>query len=79
MPIYEYECTQCRERFEMRQSFDEDRSKVTCPKCGAPNPKRRFSVSSAQPLSQSKLTYIPGGPEGRKKIAARGKSIAEGE
>lgn len=68
MPIYEYECTQCRERFEMRQSFDEDRSKVTCPKCGAPNPKRRFSLSSAQPISQSKLTYIPKGLAARKKI-----------
>ena len=77
MPIYEYECTQCRERFEMRQSFGEDRSKVTCPKCGAPNPKRRFSVSSAQPLSQSKLTYIPGGLEGRKKVVKHVKSIAE--
>jgi len=68
MPIYEYECTQCRERFEIRQSFDEDRSKVTCPKCGASNPKRRFSVSSAPPISQSKLTYVPKGVAARKKI-----------
>ncbi|MBI4188329.1 MAG: zinc ribbon domain-containing protein [Chloroflexi bacterium] len=33
MPIYEYECTCCPTRFELKQSFDED-SQVTCPKCG---------------------------------------------
>jgi len=68
MPIYEYECVQCGERFEIRQSFNEDRAKVTCPKCGAPNPKRRFSVSSAQPLSQSKVLYVPKGIPARLKI-----------
>ena len=32
MPIYEYRCTQCEERFEVRQSFGEDGSKLNCPK-----------------------------------------------
>jgi len=43
MPIYEYECTQCGERFEVRQSIGEDGSRLNCPKCKAGNPKRLFS------------------------------------
>ena len=33
MPIYEYECTCCPSRFELKRSFSEDRP-VCCPKCG---------------------------------------------
>ena len=43
MPIYEYQCSQCGEKFEMRQSIGEDGSKVNCPKCGTPNPRRLIS------------------------------------
>ncbi len=32
MPIYEYECTDCLDRFEARQSFSED-ALETCTKC----------------------------------------------
>ncbi len=32
MPIYEYECSSCRSRFERRQRFDEEPIAV-CPKC----------------------------------------------
>jgi putative FmdB family regulatory protein len=32
MPIYEYECTECRLRFERRQSFSDEPIKV-CPDC----------------------------------------------
>ncbi len=33
MPIYEYECSRCSCRFELRRSFSED-SPVCCPQCG---------------------------------------------
>ncbi len=35
MPYYEFECTQCGEKFSEKQSFEEhDRGKrVKCPKC----------------------------------------------
>ena len=33
LPIYEYECTCCPSRFELKRSFDED-SPVSCPQCG---------------------------------------------
>jgi len=32
MPIYEYECGDCQDRFERRQRFDEEPISV-CPKC----------------------------------------------
>ena len=43
MPIYEYQCIGCGERFEVRQSVGEDGSKLNCPKCRAQNPKRLVS------------------------------------
>lgn len=43
MPIYEYQCTQCGEKFEVRQSMGGDGSSLNCPKCKAENPKRLIS------------------------------------
>jgi len=33
MPIYEYECTRCGHRFEVKQRFSDD-PVATCPTCG---------------------------------------------
>ena len=33
MPIYEYECTCCSSRFELKRSFNEN-NPVSCPQCG---------------------------------------------
>jgi putative FmdB family regulatory protein len=38
MPIYEYECNQCKEVFEIFHKIDED-CKVACPKCLGPAKK----------------------------------------
>ena len=38
MPIYEYECNQCKELFEIFHKIDED-CKVACPKCLGPAKK----------------------------------------
>ncbi|MBN1693183.1 MAG: hypothetical protein JW845_06475 [Dehalococcoidales bacterium] len=32
MPIYEYECTHCQHRFELRQGFH-DKPQAECPRC----------------------------------------------
>ena len=32
MPLYEYQCTDCATKFELRRRFD-DRRAVACPKC----------------------------------------------
>jgi len=57
MPIYEYQCTQCGEKFEVRQSIGEDGSKLTCTKCNAQNPKRLFSSFFSPGSSTSEISY----------------------
>jgi len=50
MPILEYECTKCGERFEeYRQSRELNRpkyDKIKCPKCGAEETQRVYSTFS---------------------------------
>ena len=43
MPIYEYQCNKCGQRFEVRQALGEGGSNLNCPKCHAPNPAKLFS------------------------------------
>jgi putative FmdB family regulatory protein len=40
MPIYEFECSACKNVFECFMKVDEDQEGLTCPKCGALNPKK---------------------------------------
>ena len=46
MPIYEYECRNCGEKFELRRGITDDDSEIKCPKCEAANPRRILSVFS---------------------------------
>ena len=34
MPIYEYKCTRCSEKFEIRRCLSESGKELECPKCG---------------------------------------------
>jgi putative FmdB family regulatory protein len=43
LPIYEFECTCCPSRFELRRGFHDD-SPVSCPKCGGRARQRFTSV-----------------------------------
>jgi putative FmdB family regulatory protein len=58
MPIYEYQCNQCGQKFEVRQAIGEGSSGLMCPKCHAQKPKRLLSsffspVSSTTELAES--------------------------
>lgn len=44
MPIYEYECTSCGQRFELRRGIADSDSEIKCPHCGAEQPRRVLSV-----------------------------------
>jgi len=46
MPMYEYECTKCGEKFEVRRSIFAGSKKTECPKCGAGDVQRVYSVFS---------------------------------
>jgi putative FmdB family regulatory protein len=46
MPVYEYECSACGEKFEVRRSIFAGHAKpgeLKCPKCGSEEPRRVFS------------------------------------
>ncbi|MFC1925531.1 zinc ribbon domain-containing protein [Chloroflexota bacterium] len=53
MPIYEYECLECGQRFEMHRSLDDNDIKIRCPKCGAGKMRCVFSVFSTNSTSIS--------------------------
>lgn len=46
MPIYEYECQSCGEKFELRRGINDNDSEIKCPKCGVKKPRRIFSMFS---------------------------------
>ncbi|MEW6143006.1 MAG: zinc ribbon domain-containing protein [Chloroflexota bacterium] len=44
MPVYEYRCPECGEKFEQRRSiFDSGKDKAVCPKCGSADTERVYS------------------------------------
>ncbi len=44
MPIYEYECRNCEEKFEMLRNINDSDGTVKCPRCGVKSAKRVLSV-----------------------------------
>lgn len=59
MPIYEYECPKCSEKFELRRSITDKDSEIKCPKCGVLNPRRVLSIFSTGPSGGA---YVPSSP-----------------
>ncbi|HEU0264293.1 MAG TPA: zinc ribbon domain-containing protein [Geobacterales bacterium] len=56
MPIYEYLCQQCGERFSLIQKMGSDSSAVRCSKCGSSDVKREissFSCSGGQSIGSA--------------------------
>ncbi len=53
MPIYEYECRRCKERFEVLQKMNEGNSHLRCPKCQAETPQRVLSLFSSGTVKYS--------------------------
>jgi len=53
MPIYEYKCQKCDTKFELLQRLGATNKGVNCPKCGASNPIKQFSVFTSSGPSSS--------------------------
>ncbi|MEA1959619.1 MAG: zinc ribbon domain-containing protein [Chloroflexota bacterium] len=47
MPLYEYQCTKCGEKFEVRQPIGEDGSRLNCPSCKTGKPQKLISTFSS--------------------------------
>ena len=53
MPIYEYECQKCGEKFEYFHWFGEDEKLLKCPKCSDDKPRRVISPFSRGAVDNS--------------------------
>ena len=58
MPIYNYECKKCGERFELRRSLNDSDEEIGCPRCGVAHPRRVFSLF-AIPFSRGSTGCSP--------------------
>jgi putative FmdB family regulatory protein len=62
MPIYEYRCEECHERFELRRSFSESDAPAGCPACHAQHTRRLLSNFVAMSSSSGGTsTAVAGG------------------
>ena len=48
MPIYEYKCKKCGEKFDAYRPFIGSDKSVKCPKCGSKAPERLMSIFSSK-------------------------------
>lgn len=53
MPIYEYLCKYCNEKFELLRSFSDKDDEIKCPRCGKSNVKRAISTFSTASSADS--------------------------
>jgi putative FmdB family regulatory protein len=44
MPLYEYRCRECGNRFEVLQRLGQGAEGLTCPQCGAQQLEKQFST-----------------------------------
>ncbi|MFH1560782.1 MAG: zinc ribbon domain-containing protein [Chloroflexota bacterium] len=59
MPIYEYECDQCHNKFEMRKSMSEASNYVSCPSCKSNETHRYWSAPNITGKSTSDQKAVP--------------------
>ena len=53
MPLYEYTCADCHERFEVLQRMGEGAEGLTCPNCRSPHVDRQLSTFSGMTSSSA--------------------------
>jgi putative FmdB family regulatory protein len=53
MPVYEYQCRKCGNKFELRRSLTDNDAEVKCPKCHTKAPSRIFSSFCTGPSTGS--------------------------
>lgn len=62
MPLYEYICQECDNRFEKRVSFSEADNEQECPACGSQKSRKQISLfASTANGSSSNTGYSSGG------------------
>ncbi|HLH17651.1 MAG TPA: zinc ribbon domain-containing protein [Bryobacteraceae bacterium] len=65
MPIYEYQCQDCGNRFEKLVRRTAEADALECPSCGQKHLKQELSVFAAHANGASKTPEMPVCPSGR--------------
>jgi putative FmdB family regulatory protein len=60
MPIYEYVCVDCHNKFDARRSFSQADDPLPCPECGGDHIRRLLSTFFALSSSGSATTTVAG-------------------
>jgi putative FmdB family regulatory protein len=53
MPLYEYVCKKCGEKFDQFVSFLDPEKTIVCPSCGAKEVEKQFSLFGIRDSSDS--------------------------
>jgi putative FmdB family regulatory protein len=66
MPLYEFECLQCKKSFEELVRSTAAVTEVACPNCGSPHIRRKVSIfaskgSGSASISAPAASCAPGG------------------
>jgi putative FmdB family regulatory protein len=75
MPIYEYECERCTQRFE--ELVTRQGAAPRCPACGAPGARRLFSTVSPPGRQPRGARVRDSESRRREREAARGERLTE--
>jgi putative FmdB family regulatory protein len=75
MPVYEFECEECGNRFEELTASGD--SRLACPSCGSDRTQRRFSRVSPPGRQPRGAAVRSGESQRREREAARGERLAE--
>lgn len=76
MPIFEYQCNDCKEKYEILHKSLSNPSKVECPKCQSENHAKLFSAFSSNVSSGS--DFAPGCASGSCGVPAASSPCSNG-
>ena len=64
MPIYEYNCADCEQKFEKRRRMSQADDEIACPDCGSVDTSRGLSMFAAFSRGNGGTSVSVGGSSG---------------
>ena len=61
MPIYEYRCADCEQKFEKRRRMSQADDEIACPDCGSVHTNRGLSMFAAFSKGNGQSVSVGGG------------------
>ena len=65
MPIYEYQCADCGERFDALRSMSQADDPISCEQCDSMDTTRKVSAAFAHSVGGNGSRVVAGGGNGR--------------